>query len=110
MPNIDLAQLVTAEDKAAAAAASLRSSVVSAIDAHVEATARSRDYNSAESLAGYASSTVSAWAAEANAFIAWRDAVWQAAFAILSDVQAGARTAPTPAEAVAEMPVIAWPG
>ncbi|GGL91524.1 hypothetical protein GCM10011534_12130 [Pseudooceanicola nanhaiensis] len=109
MSNIDLSQLVTAEDKAAAEAEAIRVAVTAAIDAHVEATARSRNYNSAAALAGYVASTVGPWAAEAQAFVAWRDSVWQAAFAMLADVQAGERAAPSPAEAVAEIPDITWP-
>ena len=109
MPNIDLNQMVTAEDKASAAAAELMETVTAAIDAHVEETARSRNYNSAAALAGYVASTVEPWAAEAQAFVAWRDGVWQTAFAMLAEVQAGERAAPSPAEAVAEIPDITWP-
>ena len=54
-----------------------------AIDAHVEARARALNYNSAAALAGYVGSTVPEWAAEAAAFVAWRDAVWVTAFAML---------------------------
>ena len=56
---------------------------VAAIDAHIEAVARSMRYNSAAHAAGYVTSTVAAWAQEATAFAAWRDAVWLAAFAVL---------------------------
>ena len=54
-----------------------------AIDAHVEARARALHYNSAAALAGYLGSTVEAWAAEAAAFVAWRDAVWLVAIGML---------------------------
>ena len=54
-----------------------------AIDAHVEARAQALHYNSASALAGYVASTVGAWAAEAATFVAWRDAVWTAAFTML---------------------------
>lgn len=109
MPNIDLSQMITAEAKAEAAAAEIQAAVVSAINAHVEQAARSRNYNSAAALAGYVASTVEPWAAEAQAFVAWRDAVWQAAYAMLAEVQAGERAAPTPTEAVAAIPAISWP-
>lgn len=99
----------SAADIAAEQSAALRAACVSAIDAHVEAVARSRNYNSAAHLVGYASSTVLQWAAEAQAFVAWRDQVWQAAYAMLAEVEAGTIPAPTPAEAVAALPVIAWP-
>lgn len=99
----------TPEDIVADQSAALRAACVSAIDAHVEAVARSRNYNSAAHLAGYATSTVAQWAAEAAAFVTWRDQVWQAAYAMLGEVEAGTIPAPTPAEAVAALPAISWP-
>lgn len=50
-----------------------------AVSAHIERQARALGYDSAASLASYTSSTVTAWQAEAEAFVAWRDAVWIAA-------------------------------
>ncbi|MDP3414632.1 hypothetical protein [Falsiroseomonas sp.] len=79
-----------------------------AIAALVEATAHARDYSSAASCAGYAASTVPAWAAEAAAFVAWRDAVYLAAYARLAEVQAGAPP-PTVADLIASLPAIDWP-
>lgn len=79
-----------------------------AIDAHVEAIARARSYNSAASCAGYAASTVPAWAAEAAAFIAWRDAVWIGVYAALAAVQGGA-PAPSVDALVAGLPAMVWP-
>lgn len=83
--------------------------VRAAIDAHVEATAQARDYNSAATLAGYRDSTVPEWAAEAQAFIAWRDTIWQQVFEAFAEVEAGQRATPTPEEAIAELPSITWP-
>ena len=80
-----------------------------AIDAHVEAVARARAYNSAASCAGYAASTVPAWAAEALAFITWRDAVYLAAFGLLAQVQAGEVDAPSVAGLVDTLPAMSWP-
>lgn len=79
-----------------------------AIAAHVEATARARDYDSAASCAGYATSTVPAWAAEAEAFVGWRDAVYLHVFARLAEVQGGAPP-PTVTELIAGLPLIEWP-
>lgn len=99
----------TAEEIAAAEAEALRAGCIAAIDNYVEESAKGRSYNGAAHLAGYAASTVPQWAAEAQAFVAWRDQVWQAAFAMLAQVEAGAIPSPTPAEAVAAMPAITWP-
>lgn len=43
---------------------------------HVDRVARARDYNDGNSCASCAASTVEAWRDEAQAFVAWRDAVW----------------------------------
>ena len=82
---------------------------VAAIAAHIEATARSRQYDSAVSMATYVTSANAAWAAEAQAFVAWRDAVWAYCYAELAEVQGGQRAQPTVAGFVEELPAIAWP-
>ena len=81
-----------------------------AIQARIDETARVRRYDSGASCASYAASTVPAWAAEAQAFIAWRDAVWAYAYAELARVEAGERPQPTVDEFLAELPTITWPG
>ena len=79
-----------------------------AIDAHVEAVARSRAYNGSAACAGYINSTVPAWAAEAAAFVAWRDPVYLGAFAIMGAVQHGA-PAPSITSLVTGLPAMEWP-
>lgn len=80
-----------------------------AIDAHVNATARSRDYNDAATLAGYVASTVPTWTADASAFVAWRDAVWVHTFTELDKVMTGQRPQPSVEDFIAELPAIVWP-
>lgn len=80
-----------------------------AITAHIEATARSRQYDGALSLASYVTSSVPGWAAEANAFVAWRDAVWTYALAEMAAVQEGERAPPTVEALLSELPVMTWP-
>lgn len=79
-----------------------------ALDAHVEAVAAAKGYKTAASCAGYVSSTIPAWAAEAAAFIAWRDAVWIGVYAALAAVQGGA-PAPSVDALVAGLPAMVWP-
>lgn len=79
-----------------------------AIAAHVEAVVASRPYSSAASCAGYINSTVPGWATEAAAFVAWRDAVYLAAFGTMAEVQQGA-SAPGIAALLAGLPVVDWP-
>ena len=96
----------TAEDLAAEAAESHKRRATAAIDRHVEAQSRALGYNSAAHLAGYATSTVSDWQAEAQAFVAWRDAVWQAAIGMLEG--ADPESPPSVEDVIAALP--AWPG
>ena len=84
----------------------------SAIQAHVDATAQARNYDSAVSCASYVASGNPVWAAEAQAFVAWRDAVWAYAFAELDKVQSGQREQPTVADFVDEVQAVLpmeWP-
>lgn len=80
-----------------------------AIEEHVDIVAAERDYSGAVSIATYVSSTNSEWATEAQAFIAWRDAVWAYAFTELAKVMGGQRAQPTVADFIAELPVMEWP-
>lgn len=80
-----------------------------AIEAHVDDAAKSRNYASAVSLASYVQSTNAQWAAEAQAFVAWRDAAWGYAYGELAKVQAGQRAIPSVADLISELPAIAWP-
>jgi hypothetical protein len=79
-----------------------------AIDAHVQATAHARSYNDANSCASYVVSTVPAWRAEAEAFVAWRDQVYLETFEALAAVQDGA-PAPSVEGFVASLPAMVWP-
>lgn len=62
-----------------------RRAIQDLIDMH----AQSRRYDNGNSLATYVSSTIPQWAAEATAFVAWRDTVWAYAYAELDKVLAG---------------------
>ena len=80
-----------------------------AIQSHIDATAKSKGYADGVALAGYSTSTIPAWAAEAAAFIAWRDQVWIHAYTELAKVQGGQRATPTIDGLIAELPAITWP-
>jgi len=98
-------QIKTAEERQAEAVAALTAQITAAIDAHVEDRAKALGYNSAAHCASYVASTVQAWADEAAAFVAWRDAVWIAAFTHQGEVEAG-NAPPTVEAALAALP--AW--
>ncbi|MDD7908683.1 hypothetical protein PUV47_02030 [Pseudovibrio exalbescens] len=80
-----------------------------AIQAVIDEAAATRRYMHGNSLASYTASTNPRWAAEAQAFVAWRDAVWAYAYAELDKVLAGKRARPTVEQFLTELPVIEWP-
>ena len=79
-----------------------------AVQNHLDTAARSRGYGNMLSLCSYRDSTVPKFAQEAITGLAWRDAVWAYCYAALADFKAGNRTAPTPAELIAELPPLIW--
>lgn len=80
-----------------------------AIQAHIDATASLRGYDNGASCAGYATSTIPSWEAEALAFISWRDAVWVYVYAELAKVRNGVRPQPTIEVLLGELEPMAWP-
>ena len=80
-----------------------------AIQNLVDETARERQFRDGVTLASYIGSTKPKWAAEAQAFVAWRDNVWFYAYGELSKVQAGERQQPTVEQFLTEITPIAWP-
>lgn len=77
-----------------------------AVQAHLDAAAQSRLYTDGNSLATYTASTNAQWAAEAAAFVAWRDAVWAQVYGMWASPP---DPVPSPAELIAALPEIAWP-
>jgi len=80
-----------------------------AVQAHIDAVARAKDYDSGVSLAAYKGSAVEAYAADAEAFTTWRDPLWLTVFGILENVQSGAIPQPTIPELIAMLPAPPWP-
>lgn len=80
-----------------------------AIDQHIINIAKSRGYDSPESIYSYVSSAVPEWSAEAIAFIAWRDAVWSYTFQKLEDIKQGSAQTPASVEEfISNLPEINW--
>ncbi len=88
--------------------AAIQAAYTAAVEAHVDATARERNYRDATSCASYVASTNTAWAAEAEAFVAWRDAVWSEVLAVYAAVLGGADLPALP-DLIADLPAMVWP-
>lgn len=80
-----------------------------AIQTLIDAKAKGLQYDSGATLASYVNSTIEKWATEAQAFVAWRDAVWLYALAELDKVKNGDREQPSIEEFLAELPAFEWP-
>jgi hypothetical protein len=71
-------------------------------------TANERSYDSPESCASYALSTVPQWKLEAETFIAWRDAVYQTAINAYDAIEESSQI-PEPSSFMDSLPKIVWP-
>lgn len=80
-----------------------------AFDAHLDAVAAQRQYDNRLTIVSYEGSTKPQWAAEAAAFIAWRDAALDYMFDQLAAVEAGEIAPPTIEEFVGGITPLAWP-
>lgn len=74
----------------------------------VDAVAQTKKYKDGVHCASYAQSTNAAWAAEAQAFVAWRDSIYAYALQQYANIQSG-QPAPTEADFIAGFPEIVWP-
>ena len=107
--NFSLWQYVGTAVVQAPAPALTAADFTSAVQSHLDATARTRNYDGILSACSYATSTNLPFSVEGQACVAWRDAVWLYCYQQLALVQAGTRTIPaTTAAFIAELPVISW--
>jgi hypothetical protein len=80
-----------------------------AFDGHLDAVAAQRQYDNRLTIVSYAGSTNPQWAAEAEIFIAWRDAALIHMFQQFAAVQAGQIAPPTIEEFIGGIVSIVWP-
>lgn len=76
------------------------------VQAYLDSTAQTRNYDNILSLCTYATSTVEKFRREGQAGVEWRDAVWAKCYEILADIQAGTRGVPE--DIISELPVFTW--
>lgn len=101
----------TVEELAAQALAEknrIITTLVSAVQNHLDATAKTRNYDGILSLCSYATSLNPIFGVEGQAGVVWRDACWAHCYQVMADVEAELRTIPTTSELIAELPVFTW--
>lgn len=82
---------------------------VTAIQSALDTKVQERRYYNILSACSYATSTNSTFKGEADACMAWRDAVWAKAYATLDQVNAGAIPQPSIPDLLAMLPTMTWP-
>lgn len=80
-----------------------------AVQTYIDSIAAKRGYDTGVSCASYATSTIPQFAADAKAFIAWRDSVWVACQTLENtDMAAIPPIIPTLVEVIAALPTAPW--
>lgn len=75
----------------------------------IDTKATEKEYGSGVLCASYAQSTNEQWAAEAQAFIQWRDNCFEYGYDYLAKVESGEITNPTPEAFLNGLPELVWP-
>lgn len=85
--------------------ADVSATLITDVQAWLDATAQANGYDSIASCISYKDSSVAQWNDDATAALAWRDAVWQACFQWQQDALANPpATFPNSAEVIAQLP------
>lgn len=71
--------------------------------------AQERKYKDANAIISYLGSSNPDWAAEARAFVVWRDSVYEYSINILEQIGQGSIPPPTLDEFIGGLPVMVWP-
>jgi hypothetical protein len=80
-----------------------------AIQAHLDATAQTKQYSNSVSITTYIGSKNPQWNGEADAFVTWRDGVWDHAYTELAKVVQGQSPLPKIKDFIDGLPRMVWP-
>ena len=87
----------------------MQADFTTAIQAHLDRFAQTRNYDNIMSAATYATSIVPKFRAEGQYAVEARDLTWAKGYVIMDAVLAGSRPMPAIEEVMAELPALAWP-
>ena len=87
----------------------LQADFTTAIQAHLDRFAQTRNYDNIMSAATYATSIVPKFRAEGQYAVEARDLTWAKGYELLDAVLSGSRPMPDLEEVIAELPALAWP-
>ena len=103
-------QVPLTADEIAQQQRALQENIVAQTQQRLDDFARTRGYDGILSAATYATSTSPKFAAEGRCCVEARDATWARLYAILAEVEAGQRPAPSGfADIENELPPLVWP-
>ena len=88
--------------------AEIQAELTKAVQAYMDAKVQERGYDGILSACSYVNTGIERFDNEGAACRAWRSAVWEKCYAILAEVQAGARAVPTVEELINELPKLEW--
>lgn len=96
-------------DWAAGKAQRMITEFTKALEDAMTAKAAEKSYSSSVSCVSYKDCTNAQWAAEAAAFIAWRDNCYEYSYDYLAQAQSGQIPNPTVEAFIAGLPTMEWP-
>ena len=99
----------TAQNESEKEIVSNRQQLFGMVQAILDEKAKSRGYDNIAAACSYLNRTVTRFAAEALAYLEWRDKVWVASHQLLSEIESGAIALPDKAELASLLPSIQWP-
>lgn len=90
-------------------ASAYQTAATQAVQGLLDQSAQSKGYDGILSACSYAISSHPRFGPEGQAFVAWRDAVWDHCYTVLAQVGAGQREVPTIADLLLEIPALSLP-
>ncbi len=87
----------------------IKAQLMAAIQSHLDAKARERDYDGILSLVSYTTSRNPKFYIEGQSGVDWRDVTWVRGYELLDEVMNGTRNIPTSEEFISLLPVLRWP-